>query len=165
MRIREATVEDLDAIWNVAREAFRRLKTMGYDGPRHKGDLLHFLEDTDTFRTYVAEEDGKIVGFVMLRVKDINRRFRFDRLEDPPIKDRENCAYIMYIAVHPEYQGRGIGKRLFEKALEEAKKLGKRCLFGEFTTASPAVIRLALKYRGKPIVADVWYKFDLTRET
>ena len=96
----------------------------------------------------------------MLRVKNINQRFRFDRLDDPPIKDRENYAYLMYIAIDPDYQGRGYGKKLMKFLIEETKRLGKKGMFGEFTTASPGAIRLAEKFGGKKVVADVRYKFD-----
>ncbi len=158
MRIREASLEDLEEIREINLEAFRRIPSVGFDGMRDKRDLKHFIKHED-FRVYVAEED-KIIGFAIMRVKNINRRFRFDRLERPPIEDRESYAYIMYIAVKPDYQGRGIGKLLMKKLIEEAKLLGKRGIFGEFTEASPAAIKIAESFGGQRLSADIWYKFD-----
>ena len=160
MRIREAREDDIEEIRRINEEAFSKIPSVGFDGMWSKKDLEEFLTHDD-FRVLVAEQDGRIVGFTIFRIKNINRRFRFDKLENPPIEDWESCAYLMYVAVDPKYQGQGIGKKLLQAVIEETKRLGKRCLFGEFTTANPAAIKLAEDFGGKELCADVWYKFDL----
>ena len=57
----------------------------------------------------VAEYDGKVVGFVDLKL-------------------RERNAHISGIAVHPEYEGRGIGTMLINSAVDFARKNGKAAL-------------------------------------
>ncbi len=34
------------------------------------------------------------------------------------ISDGAMCAYLPYVAIHPDYQGRGLGRRLLASALE-----------------------------------------------
>ncbi|MCX7886365.1 MAG: GNAT family N-acetyltransferase [Verrucomicrobiae bacterium] len=55
----------------------------------------------------VAEEDGRIVGYITTRL------------------DHETkLGWIPNLAVEPEYQGRGIGRRLIEAALEMFRQRG-----------------------------------------
>ncbi len=61
-------------------------------------------------RVLVAVEEGQIVGFI------------FYAKSQNPLYD--SSAEIREIAVLPDYQGKGIGRELFQRATEEVKKLG-----------------------------------------
>lgn len=61
--------------------------------------------DLRVHRGYVAEENGRIVGFVTY-------------------KSDEGKAWIGWIGVDPEIHRRGIGSRLFKKMEERLKKIG-----------------------------------------
>ena len=60
----------------------------------------------------VAEEDGKVVGFVM------------GELFQGEYGIAEEKASLDTIGVHPDYQHRGIGERLITEFMDHLKKLG-----------------------------------------
>ncbi len=63
-------------------------------------------------RTLVALVDGRVIGTLTLLVehKFIHRGGKVAHIED--------------VAVHPKYEGRGVGRALTAHALEQAKRLG-----------------------------------------
>jgi ribosomal-protein-alanine N-acetyltransferase len=63
--------------------------------------------------TFIAEEDGKPVGFTMLGLY-------------VPDRTRGYVADLLAIAVAPTAQGRGLGKQLLDHVLVTAGTLGKR---------------------------------------
>ncbi len=65
----------------------------------------------------VAEENGSIAGYVNY---SINR----------PLSDAVNCRIgsILLLAVHNDFRGKGIGKRLVEKALDNLLKTGAKII-------------------------------------
>jgi len=58
---------------------------------------------------FVAEIDGKIVGFVTLKCDD-----------------QALCGILGNNSVDPAYQGRGIGKRLYKKAMDTMREKGMK---------------------------------------
>ncbi len=58
---------------------------------------------TENSKTFVAEINDKIVGFLLIEIK------------------RDLVLSLVYISVYPEYQRKGIGKKLLEKAEEYAR--------------------------------------------
>jgi ribosomal protein S18 acetylase RimI-like enzyme len=72
------------------------------------------LRDID--KVFGATLDGKIVGVVMLK------------FVDPKI------GYVYYIAVHSEYRGKGIGKRLLDFSLSYFTDLSSEVVFASLTT-------------------------------
>ena len=72
---------------------------------------LERMGEDDRYRTFVAVEDGIVVGFITL-------------VEVLSIDDPEGYIKMNGIAVLPEYQHRGIGQQLIERAEEEARKRG-----------------------------------------
>jgi ribosomal protein S18 acetylase RimI-like enzyme len=63
--------------------------------------------------TYIAEEDGRPVGFTMLGLY-------------VPDRTRGYVADLLAIAVMPAAQGRGLGKQLLDHAISTARTLGRR---------------------------------------
>jgi len=62
---------------------------------------------------FVAETEGKIVGFISLNIVNKN---------DELITKRVDTVYISDMVVLPEYRNRGIGKKLLDKAEEFTKE-------------------------------------------
>jgi len=66
-------------------------------------------------RVYVAEEENAVVGFVTVLAKE-----PFMELDDPP----GHYALITDLVVLESHRGRGIGRRLLERAEVYAKQAG-----------------------------------------
>ena len=99
--VREAHRDDGPFILALARGAF-----LAY------GSYDRYLEDwfgNETVRTDVAEIDGRPAGFFMLTT-----------YADPD-RPADSVADLVAIAVAPELQSRGVGKRLLARALELAR--------------------------------------------
>lgn len=67
-----------------------------------------FQINVDTGYCFVAEKDGKIVGFILAHELLPFRRY----------------LYIRYICIHPDLQGVGIGSLLYNKLIDKAKQNG-----------------------------------------
>jgi ribosomal protein S18 acetylase RimI-like enzyme len=63
----------------------------------------------EKINTWVAEVDGKVVGFVAYELNDTNK-----------------VGEVQMLAVHPEYQNHGIGTELNTFALQKLKESGMR---------------------------------------
>ncbi len=100
--IRKATINDAKAIYELV-ESFAR-----------KGDLLHrsLPEIYDNILDFfVYEEEGRVLGVCALHVC------------------WEGLGEIRSLAVDEKYSGRGVGRRLVEACLNEAKALGIKRVF------------------------------------
>lgn len=69
------------------------------------------MEEDDHYGTYVAVEDGRVVGFITF-------------VEVISFDDPDGYIKMNGIAVLPEYQRRGIARQLVERVEEEARKRG-----------------------------------------
>lgn len=67
---------------------------------------------TDTYRTLVAELDGRVVGFIAYELKG-------------------KTGEVVLLAVHPEFQKRGIATALNQAALDEMKAAGMKMAVAE----------------------------------
>ena len=67
------------------------------------------------YSTYVAEEDGKVIGFITF-------------VEVLSIDDPDGYIRINGIAVQPEYRNRGIGTQLIARAEETAHERGSNSI-------------------------------------
>jgi len=76
---------------------------------------VFFGERTKPEDVLVALVDGVAAGYVQLK-------------QTSPIPPHEHVLLINGLAVHPDHQRSGIGRRLVEAAVEEAKRRGVRKL-------------------------------------
>ncbi|AAK80463.1 RimJ/RimL family protein N-acetyltransferase [Clostridium acetobutylicum] len=105
MIIREIRPIDADAFWKMQYELDKETKYMMYE-PGERVRNLSFIkslieeavEGNDLL--LVAEEYGKIIGFISAE-RGVTRRVR-------------HCAYVV-VGVRKEFQGKGIGSKLFRK--------------------------------------------------
>lgn len=86
----------------------------------HKACDAAFGPRKDEFVVLVAEERGKIVGFIMA---EIRRRAFYE----PQVSGVITDFYIM-----PEHRRKGLGQSLLKKASEELKKKGAGVIMAEF---------------------------------
>jgi len=108
MNIRPAIELDRDAVWKIFHATIAPGDAFVYDPntPREEAMAYWFAKGT---RTYVAEQDGKVVGSYILRA---NR---------PGLGNHVANAGFM---VDPAARGFGVGRAMGEHALVEARRLG-----------------------------------------
>jgi L-amino acid N-acyltransferase YncA len=118
--IRAATDDDRDAVWEIFRATVAPGDAFVYapNTPREEAMAYWFGKGT---RTYVAEEEGKIVGSYILRD---NR---------PGLGNHVSNAGFM---VDPAARGSGVGRKMGEHALNEARRLGYRAMQFNFVISS-----------------------------
>ena len=85
-----------------------------------------FKQNCQTGFSFVAEMDNKIVGFIFGQ-------------ETLPFPDK---IYVRHIAIHPDYQAKGIGKKLYEALINKAKKTGKKEIIATINPDNPPSIKL-----------------------
>lgn len=108
MQIRPATESDAENILELHVRSIRELCARDYTpeqveawaGPKK---AEHYLEPIRSKRLFVAEQDGRVVGF-----------------GDYHATKNEICA----VYIHPDFVGQGIGRALFRKVTEELKARG-----------------------------------------
>ncbi len=100
--IRKATVKDGEKIFNI-------LQTFAIQGVLLPRSLNSIYENIRDF--FVYEENGEIVGIGSLHVF------------------WEDLAEIKSLAVLPQHQHKGIGKKIVKHCLKEAKQLGVEKVF------------------------------------
>lgn len=85
----------------------------------------------------IVYSGGRIIGYMMS-----------ERLSDSEVhngmKHRKKIFYLESIGLLPQYQGRGIGKQLFEKYLNYGKR--SRCTQYLLDTKEKPMIKLAQRY-------------------
>lgn len=127
LTIREANDRDRDAIWEIFRATVAPGDAFVYhpNTPREEAMAYWFAKGT---RTYVAEENGKIVGSYILRD---NR---------PGLGNHVSNAGFM---VDPAARRSGIGRAMGEHALSEARRLGYRAMqFNFVISTNESAVRL-----------------------
>ena len=106
--IRQENKNDYEEVYNVIKIAFETVEHS--DG--NEQDLVVALRDSDNFipeLSLVAVKDSKIVGYILFTKIKIGK---YEELALAPL------------AVLPEYQNQGIGRKLIAEGHKIAKKLG-----------------------------------------
>ena len=125
MIIRPANQSDEDAIWDIFHAVIATGDTYVFDPEMSRSDALaHWFQSG--FHTYVAESDGRVVGTYLLKANQ------------PALGSHiANAAFM----VSPKARGLGLGRRMGEHCLNEARRLGFRAMQFNFviSTNAPAV--------------------------
>jgi L-amino acid N-acyltransferase YncA len=108
IEIRNANTEDSDQIWEIIKEVISKGDTYTVDPNSPKETMLNYWYGPDR-HTYVAIEEGKIVGTFLIRPNQPGLGAHV-----------ANGAYMVAEAA----SGKGIGKKMGEFSLVEAKRLG-----------------------------------------
>jgi len=112
VNIRMLGLEDMNEILRIEREIEYRLgrEEDGRMESLERTAAYHLAQD-EPLLNLGAEIDGKLVGFIFAEV----RHWEFGR--------GEKTGWIKVLGVDPEYQGRGIGRRLGETLLDHFARL------------------------------------------
>ncbi len=125
--IRLATEADRDVIWNIFRVVAAPGDTYAFDPHMSREAALAYWFRPDT-RTYAAEQDREVVGTYILRPNQ------------PALGSHiANAAFM----VAPRARGLGVGRKMGEHCLSEARRLGFRAMqFNFVVSTNEAAIRL-----------------------
>ena len=125
MKIRAATDTDRDAIWSIFQEILAAGDTYAFDAKMSREEALAYWFRADT-HAYVAAEDGRVVGTYILRPNQLG-----------PGSHVANAAFM----VASDAQSSGVGRRMAEHCLGEARRMGFRAMQFNFvvSTNTPAI--------------------------
>jgi L-amino acid N-acyltransferase YncA len=120
MKIRAATEADHDAIWNIFHDIVAAGDTYAFDPQMSREEALAYWFHADT-HTYVAEKGGRVAGTYILR-----------RNQPGPGSHVANAAFM----VASDAQGSGVGRKMAEHCLDEARGLGFRAMQFNFVVST-----------------------------
>ncbi len=118
--IRPSTQEDHDAIWQIIEPCIRAGETYALPRDMSKDDGLKYWTGPDR-QTFVADQDGKIVGTYYLRANQLGGGAHV-----------ANCAYI----TAGYATGRGVARSMCEHSLQYARELGFRAMQFNFVIST-----------------------------
>jgi ribosomal protein S18 acetylase RimI-like enzyme len=104
LTIREPTMEDMEA-------ALTLLEVLSQVDRERRREIFRELSASPHYSSFVAVEDGKVVGFV-------------DLWEMPDLVHGAHLGYVMSLVVQAGRWGEGIGSALLERVLEVAREKG-----------------------------------------
>jgi RimJ/RimL family protein N-acetyltransferase len=120
MNIRQATPADFDRIWPIFREIAAAGETYGYSRDTTKDEALRIWMEAPR-KTYVVEEDGKILATYYLKTNQAG-----------PGEHVANCGYMVSSAA----RGRGFATAMCEHSQEVARTLGYKAMQFNFVASS-----------------------------
>src|SRR5438132_2124882 len=120
MQIRPAINADRDAIWNIFHEIIVADDTYALDPQMPREEALAYWFRADT-HTYVAEEDGGVIGTYILRPNQSGAGSHV-----------ANAAFM----VARNAEGAGVGRRMAEHCLSEARRMGFRGMQFNFVVST-----------------------------
>lgn len=120
MHIREAAGSDFDAIWPIFQEIVSAGETYAYSQDTSKEEAERLWMQMPR-KTYVAEEEGRILGTYYLKTNQAG-----------PGKHVCNCGYM----VSSEARGRGAATLMCEHSQQMAVELGYKAMQFNFVAES-----------------------------
>jgi ribosomal protein S18 acetylase RimI-like enzyme len=139
IKIRKAIEADKDEIWNIIQEVISTGDTYLFSPDSSKEKMLDYWFK-DGKHTYVASDDDKVVGTFIITQNQ------------PDLGSHiANASYM----TSPGSRGKGIGKRMGEYSLKEAKKLGFSAMqFNIVVKSNEGAVRL-WKSLGFEIIGEI----------
>ena len=148
IKIRRATINDLDAITDIYNEAIlKTTATFDTEIKSWKEQKKWFEDHGSKNPILVADENGIIFGFASLS------------------KYSDRCAYSdtaeISLYVKEEHQGKGIGKKLMEQIIKEGKNVGLHVVISRITEGNKKSIYLhkSVGFEHIGIMKEVGLKF------
>lgn len=139
MEIRKARDDDKEAVWRIIKAVIAGGDTYVFAPDSSEDEMSKFWFSPEK-HNYVAEIDGKIVGTFWLKANQ------------PGLGSHVgNAAYM----VAPDAKGSGIGKRMAEFSLDEAKRLGFTAMQFNFVVKSNAVAVKLWESVGFEIIGEI----------
>jgi len=144
IEIRAAADSDKPAIWQIIKSVISTGDTYVFDPETPEDEMLDYWFAPEK-HVYVAEEGGVIVGTFWLKPNY------------PGLGSHVcNAAYM----VSPNAFGKGIGRRMAEFSLDEARRLGFTAMQFNFVVSSNTAAVKLWKSIGMEIVGEIPDAFD-----
>jgi L-amino acid N-acyltransferase YncA len=139
MTIRNANQDDHEAVWQIIHEVIATGNTYVFAPDSSKEKMLSYWFSEDK-HTYVAEDDGKILGTFYLKTNQMDLGSHI-----------VNAGYM----VSSEARGKGLGQAMAEFSMEEARRLGYRGMkFNLVVKTNENAVKLWLKL-GFEIIGEI----------
>ncbi len=136
LHIRDARASDRKAIKEVTLSAYQEYATVM--PPAHwqeyRKNIVDTLADIESAEQIVAEENGEILGTVLL--------YPQTKTKEPNGKTKIEVPYIRLLAVVPSARGRGIGQALMQECIRRAHQSGAKVIELHTTDMMQAAMRL-----------------------
>lgn len=127
LNFRLASPSDSESLWEIIEPIIREGNTYVFYPDSSRDKMLDYWMAADK-ATYVAEEDGEVVGTFYLKANQPDRGSHV-----------VNAGYM----VSPKVAGRGIGKAMAEFSFLEAKRMGFHAMqFNYVVKSNIAAVRL-----------------------
>lgn len=146
--IRTAIESDRPAVWQIIKAVIATGDTYVFDPDSPESEMVDYWFSPEKY-VYVAEADGSIVGTFWLKPNQ------------PGLGSHVcNAAYM----VAPDAAGKGIGRRMGEYSLDEARRLGFSAMQFNFVVKSNiAAVRLWQSI-GMEIIGEIPNAFNHNRD-
>jgi ribosomal protein S18 acetylase RimI-like enzyme len=141
MKIRAATEADRDAIWNIFHEIIAAGDTYAFDPKMSREQALAYWFRADA-HTYVAEADPVRDGVAVprkptafptiIQPRQIAGTYILRPNQPGPGSHVANAAFM----VASDAQGSGVGRKMAEHCLDEARRLGFRAMQFNFVVST-----------------------------
>lgn len=146
MKIRLATDNDINPVWEIFKEVIRKADTYVFEPNTPKADL-HKYWFANYMKTYVAEMNGKIIGTYIIKPNQVGLGSHI-----------ANCSYM----VHPQFRRQGAGDAMCQHSIGVAKQNKYKAIqFNIVVSSNIAAINLWKKY-GFEIVGTIPKAFKHT---
>jgi ribosomal protein S18 acetylase RimI-like enzyme len=117
--IRASDRKDVDALLELWKEFMENPDSLDRPIPTHTEnrrrwkDFVNRLIDEDPGQIQVAEENGKLVGYVMSQ-----------RIVKTPLDMAYNWSYVSDLYVKRNHRRQGVGRKLLQSTIEHLKSVG-----------------------------------------
>lgn len=139
MNIREAAETDKPAVWQIIKAVIAGGDTYVFGPVTPEGEMLTYWFSPDK-HNYVAEENGEILGTYWIKANQ------------PGLGSHVgNGAYM----VSPAAKGKGIGRKMAEHSIEEARRLGFHSIQFNFVVKSNEVAVNLWKSVGFEVIGEI----------
>lgn len=131
MTVRKATLRDYDSVWSIFSSVIKTGDTYVFD-PETPVEDLQKLWFADHMATFVIEEEGVVLGTYIIKPNQ------------PDLGSHiANASYM----IHPDAQGKGIGKLLCQHSIDFAKSAGYHAIqFNIVVSSNDAAVALWEKF-------------------
>ena len=134
MKIRKATIDDFEELYALGKRT-PELRVSATEGFMDADEFKWSIKNPDGI-FLLAEDRGKVIGFVYANAKDKDRAF----------ENRYAC--LVYLTVDSNFRRKKIGERLYLECEKQLKKLGITNIYGWATLESKGGILRFMEKQG-----------------